>query len=109
MSERVKRRKYYYKKRIMREIKEAKQRAREGQTILVRARPVDFWCSDAGYHFDGMIWLYPDGSSEVLGTGYHCSWAKGVKYDTWVEAIEWLADWCAERDYKWGITAEAID
>jgi len=99
------RREKYYRYRIRKAIKPLLSQLREGKMIVVRVRPTNFWCTDAGYHFDAFIYLLHDGRAYIFGTGFHCSWPSAVKVDSHDEAIKWLARWCASYNYKWGIDA----
>jgi len=95
----------YYRYRIKKTVRPLLSQLKEGKMIVVRARPLDFWCTDAGYHFDGFIYLLSDGRAYIFGTGFHCSWAHAIEVGSHDEAIKWLARWCASYNYKWSIDA----
>jgi len=97
----------YYIRRIKKLIEEEKKALKPNMVLIIRARPVDFWCSDLGYHFDAMIYLGPNNRAKIFGTGFHCSWAKAIEVEDWEAAIAWLAKWMAERPgYRWSLTAD---
>ena len=106
IEEKVERRRfYYYRAKILNILREVKREAFDIDYIEIWARSLDFWCRDAGFHFDAMIRLYWDGYAEVFGTGYHCSWPAPMSVEGWEEAINWLARWCAKRPWtRWSFT-----
>jgi len=78
----------------------------EFNLVEIVASPCNFWCKDAGYHFDYYISIVKtEGGLRITttATGYHCAPAMGVERESIEEAIEGMLSHILSYNWNWSI------